>query len=118
MAAAFGFDVKRHSRRSVMSLLNVLASSRVRHDARRATHGVGVTAWLRMPAAALLTIVAGFQLSGFTGGVAWAEQDPNSRYTVYVASKDDDTLSVIDAATNTVIDAIPVDDGPVHVAYS
>lgn len=72
----------------------------------------------KLAPAMLLLAGAAAQLSGFTGEVAWAEEDLHSKYIVFVASKDDDTVSVIDAATNSVIDVIPVDDGPVHLAYS
>ena len=38
--------------------------------------------------------------------------------TAYVANIGDDTVSVIDTATNTVIDTINVGNGPVGVALS
>lgn len=41
--------------------------------------------------------------------------DPGT-HTVYVANRDDDTVSVIDAATRTEVASIPVDEGPFAVA--
>ena len=48
-------------------------------------------------------------------GPAGVAVDPGTQ-TVYVANRDDNTVSVIDAATRTVVASIPVDEGPFAVA--